>query len=162
MRKTIGDVEERILIGGLWVLLFLVFLQVVLRYFFKITWNWVEEVARFLFLWIVWIGAGYAAHCRMHLRIEAFISALSPAKRKWVDLLSLCIWIVFAGFLAWTGGCLTWTLLKRHQLSPVLQIPMAWAYAAVPVGTGLMFFHLVADLAERIGVIRTKKGEVVQ
>ena len=106
-------------------LLLMVFFQVVLRYFFRITWNWIEEVARFLFLWMVWIGAGYAAKCRAHLKIEAFTAMLPASLRSKVDLLSLLIWIAFAAFLAWTGGALTLILLKRQQLSPVLQIPMA-------------------------------------
>ncbi len=149
MKKSkIGNFEEYSLIGGLWVLLFLVFFQVVLRYFFKITWNWIEEVCRFLFLWIVWIGAGFAAKHRSHLKIEAFVTLLSPKSQKVANLLSLVIWIIFAAFLAWTGANLTWMLLKRNQLSPVLQIPMGWAYAAVPVGVGLMVFHLFEQLAE--------------
>lgn len=148
------------MIGGLWVLLIMVFFQVVLRYFFSITWNWIEEVARFLFLWMVWIGAGYAAKCRAHLRIEAFINLLPPRLRWHIDILSLLIWIGFAAFLAWTGGSLTAVLLKRQQLSPVLQIPMAWAYAAVPVGVGLMLFRLLEQLWEKLSSSGTRAEEV--
>lgn len=138
--------EERILIGGLWALLTMVFAQVILRYFFNLTLNWIEEVARFLFLWLVWLGAGYVTRLRRHLRVEAFISILSPAARSKVEFMSLMIWIAFAAFLMWTGGQLTWMLLRRNQLSPVLQIPMGWAYAAVPVGVGLMLFRLLQQL----------------
>ncbi|GHV38131.1 hypothetical protein FACS1894187_16460 [Synergistales bacterium] len=143
MKKLLDRFEENFLIGGLWALLIMVFIQVLLRYFFRITWNWIEEVARFLFLWMVWIGAGYATKCRAHLRIEAFISKVSPGARKGFGFVSDVIWIAFAAFLAWTGAQLTWMLLWRNQLSPVMQIPMAYAYASVPVGVGLMLLHLI-------------------
>jgi TRAP-type C4-dicarboxylate transport system permease small subunit len=158
MKSFLDRFEERALIAGLWALLIMVFVQVVLRYFFRITWNWIEEVARFLFLWLVWIGAGYAAKCRGHLRIEAFVSKLSPGARSWVEGLSLAIWIAFAAFLTWTGGQLTWMLIKRNQLSPVLQIPMAWAYASVPVGMGLMLLRLLQQFWEAISRLPRGKG----
>ena len=160
MKNFFSHFEERALIGGLWVLLLMVFFQVVLRYFFRITWNWIEEVARFLFLWMVWIGAGYAAKCRAHLKIEAFTAMLPASLRSKVDLLSLLIWIAFAAFLAWTGGALTLILLKRQQLSPVLQIPIAWAYAAVPVGVGLMLFRLLEQLYEKLSSRQKNEGMV--
>ena len=159
MKKFFGHFEEYLLIGSLWVLLFMLFFQVVLRYFWGVTWNWIEEVARFLFLWMVWVGAGYAAKCRAHLRIEAFTAMMPPWLRSKAELASLVIWIVFAGFLAWTGGQLTWMLLKRNQLSPVMQIPMAWAYAAVPVGVGLMFFRLLQQLKEFLFGGRTEEAK---
>lgn len=150
MKKIFSHFEEYFLIGSLWVLLFLLFFQVVLRYFFGVTWNWIEEVARFLFLWMVWIGAGFAAKCRAHLKIEAFTNMMPKWLQSKADFVSLLIWIVFAALLAWKGFQLTALLFKRNQLSPVLQIPMAWAYAAVPAGVGLMLFRLLQQLYERL------------
>lgn len=150
MKKLLSHFEEYFLIGSLWVLLFLLFFQVVLRYFVGITWNWIEEVSRFLFLWMVWIGAGYAAKSRAHLKIEAFTNMMPDWLREKADLLSLVIWIVFAGFLAIKGYQITAMLFKRNQLSPVMQIPMAWAYAAVPVGVSLMLFRLLQQLHEKL------------
>jgi C4-dicarboxylate transporter DctQ subunit len=155
----LGAFEERILTGGLWTLLFLVFLQVVLRYFWGVTWNWVEEVCRFLFLWMVWIGAGYATKCRAHLKIEAFLSLFPSKFRSGVDLAALLRWIVFAVFLAWTGSKLTWNLIRRYQVSPVLQIPMALAYASVPVGVSLMVLHLLENLANLLRAPRADRED---
>ena len=157
MKKFFSHIEEYFLIAGLWALLFMLFFQVVLRYFVGITWNWIEEVARFLFLWMVWIGAGYAAKCRAHLKIEAFTNMMPEWLRNKADLLSLIIWIVFSGLLAWKGFELTALLFKRNQLSPVMQIPMAWAYAAVPVGVGLMFFRLLQQLYWRFFPQKTEE-----
>ncbi|NLM72076.1 MAG: TRAP transporter small permease [Synergistaceae bacterium] len=146
MKSFLDRLEEHILVAGLAVLVFIVCLQVTMRYFFHTGLTWSEEVARFLFLWLVWLGAAYAAKKRAHLRIEAFTQKLSPAVRRKADFIALIIWIAFSAFLTWKGTELTMILIKRRQISPILEIRMAWAYAAVPVGAGLMFIRLLAHL----------------
>lgn len=150
MKSFFDRLEEYILVGGLAVLVFLVCLQVTMRYFFHTGLTWSEEVARFLFLWLVWLGAAYAAKRGSHLRIEAFVQKLSPKSRSNVELVALLIWIVFSAFLTWKGAELTMILVKRRQLSPILEIRMAWAYAAVPVGAGLMLLRLLTRLARTL------------
>ena len=150
MKSFFDRLEEYILVGGLAVLVFLVCLQVTMRYFFHTGLTWSEEVARFLFLWLVWLGAAYAAKRGSHLRIEAFVQKLSPKSRSNVELVALLIWIVFSAFLTWKGAELTMILVKRRQLSPILEIRMAWAYAAVPVGAGLLLLRLLARLARTL------------
>lgn len=150
MKSFFDRLEEYILVGGLAVLVFLVCLQVTMRYFFHTGLTWSEEVARFLFLWLVWLGAAYAAKRGSHLRIEAFVQKLSPKSRSNVELVALLIWIVFSAFLTWKGAELTMILVKRRQLSPILEIRMAWAYAAVPAGAGLMLLRLLTRLARTL------------
>jgi TRAP-type C4-dicarboxylate transport system permease small subunit len=147
MKKSYFDrFEEYVLVGGLAVLVFLVFLQVVMRFCFRMSLTWSEEIARFLFLWLVWLGAAYAAKRQAHLKIEAFIQKLSSKNRENIDIVALLIWIAFSAFLVWKGGELAMMLFRRRQLSPVLEIRMAWAYAAVPVGAGLMLLRLLGQL----------------
>ncbi|MFA7620460.1 MAG: TRAP transporter small permease [Aminobacteriaceae bacterium] len=146
MKSFFNRLEEYILVGGLAVLVFIVCLQVTMRYFFHTGLTWSEEVARFLFLWLVWLGAAYAAKRRTHLRIEAFTQKLSPNVRRKVDFIALLIWIAFSAFLTWKGAELTMILFRRRQLSPILEIKMAWAYAAVPIGAGLMLLRLLAQV----------------
>ena len=146
MKSFFNRLEEYILVGGLAVLVFIVCLQVTMRYFFHTGLTWSEEVARFLFLWLVWLGAAYAAKRRTHLRIEAFTQKLSPNVRRKVDFIALLIWIAFSAFLTWKGAELTIILFRRRQLSPILEIKMAWAYAAVPIGAGLMLLRLLAQV----------------
>ena len=146
MKSFFNRLEEYILVGGLAVLVFIVCLQVTMRYFFHTGLTWSEEVARFLFLWLVWLGAAYAAKRRTHLRIEAFTQKLSPNVLRRVDFIALLIWIAFSAFLTWKGAELTIILFRRRQLSPILEIKMAWAYAAVPIGAGLMLLRLLAQV----------------
>lgn len=163
MIRIFDKLEEYLLVSSLAVLVFLVFLQVVMRYFFGMSLTWSEEIARFLFLWMVWLGAAYATKRKSHLKIEAFTQKLSPQNKKRIDLLSLVIWILFTVFLVWKGGELTAHLVRRSQLSPVLGISMAWIYAAVPTGAGLMLLRLFFQLREALTTDKdTPSGEVIR
>ncbi len=157
MKSFFDKFEERLLISGMAAIVIIVFLQVIMRYFFQKSLTWSEEIARFTFLWMVWLGAGYATKKRAHIKIEAFVSKLSSPLREKINFTALIIWVLFAFFLVFKGGQLTYLLFKRHQLSPVLEIPMAWAYMAVPAGSGLMLLRLLRQLPEALKDLRARK-----
>ncbi len=123
----------------------LVFMQVIMRYVFHHSLAWSEELARYLFLWQIWLGASYAAKKHAHLKIDAFIDA-SPLKiQRGLKFISLLLWLGFSLFLAWSGAQLTFLLLKRGQVSPAMRMPMGYAYASVPVGAVLMAIRLIEN-----------------
>lgn len=125
----------------------LVFLQVIMRYVFSSSLSWSEELARYLFLWQIWLGASYAVKERKHLRIEAVQSMIKSASGKIrFELVALFLWLVFSIFMVYKGGELVKLLFVRGQVSPAMRVPMAYAYASVPVGCLLMSIRLIAEI----------------
>lgn len=125
----------------------LVFLQVIMRYVFSSSLSWSEELARYLFLWQIWLGASYAVKERKHLRIEAVQSMIKSASGKIrFELVALFLWLVFSIFMVYKGGELVKLLFIRGQVSPAMRVPMAYAYASVPVGCLLMSIRLIAEI----------------
>lgn len=159
MVKKIWDhLEEYILVSSLIFTVFLVFMQVVMRYLFQNSLSWSEELARYFFLWQIWLGASYAVKEQRHLRIEIIKDLVSKNKQKHIEFVTLLIWFGFSLFLAIKASELTMMLFNRGQVSPALQIPMAYAYASVPAGCALMAIRL---LGEMIKLFKPKeKGEV--
>lgn len=159
MVKKIWDhLEEYILVSSLIFTVFLVFMQVVMRYLFQNSLSWSEELARYVFLWQIWLGASYAVKEQRHLRIEIIKDLVPRNKQKHIEFVTLLIWFCFSLFLAIKASELTMMLFNRGQLSPALQIPMAYAYASVPAGCALMAIRL---LGEMIKLFKPEeKGEV--
>ena len=125
----------------------LVFLQVIMRYVFSSSLSWSEELARYLFLWQIWLGASYAVKERKHLRIEAVQSMIKSVRGKIrFELVALFLWLVFSIFMVYKGGELVKLLFVRGQVSPAMRVPMAYAYASVPVGCLLMSIRLIAEI----------------
>ena len=141
----------------MWVLVVVVFIQVVLRYLFRYSLPWSEETARFLFLWIVWIGAAYAVKMRAHLKIDFVVNMLPQRAQKYMELFATLIWFAFCLFFTYKGVELTRILFVRGQITPVMKLPMAYVYAAVPTGAILMLLRLVEDLARQIRDLREER-----
>jgi TRAP-type C4-dicarboxylate transport system permease small subunit len=69
---------------------------------------------------------------------------------------TLLIWFGFSIFLAYKGSELVLILVKRGQVSPAMRIPMAYAYASVPVGCSLMAIRLIERMVEYTKLLRNR------
>ena len=138
--------EEYFLVTSLVVLVVIVFLQVVMRYVFQNSLTWSEELARYLFIWQVWIGASLATKRVRHLKVEILPDSLSPKGKKAINILATLISIGFVLFLLLKSADITSTVFRTNQITPALGISMAIPYAAVPVGMTLMTIRLLQRL----------------
>ena len=134
----------------LWMLVALVisvtFAQVVFRYGIESSLSWSEELARYLFVWIIFVGTSVATRRQQHIFVEAFVALLPNSWRRWTSLLSSIVGIVFFSVFAYVG----WLLMINawQQYSTALDIRITWVYAAAPVGAALSIVHLVARLPQ--------------
>ena len=146
MLKYIWDhLEELFLLPSLVFSVALIFVQVVMRYVFDNSLSWSEELARYLFVWQIWIGVAYAARNRTHLRITILKDKMGPDAQKILELVITVIWIGFGLFVAMKGTELVAKVGRFNQLSSALQIPMKYVHMAVPVGCGLMVIRLLEN-----------------
>jgi TRAP-type C4-dicarboxylate transport system permease small subunit len=106
----------------------LVFANVVLRYGFNSGISISEEMSRYFFVWLIFVGAIVAMHQRTHLGVDSLVSRL-PRKAKVVcnvvgDLLMLgCCILLLVG--SWKQ-----TVVNMGNLSPVSGVPIGWMHAA--------------------------------
>ncbi len=113
------------------------FVQVIARYAFGHPITWTEEICRYLFVWVVFVGSGMAERHREHVTLDFLVSRLSPRVNYWLSLVNgvLCIAMVLVLFV-WYG----WTLtnVSMRQQSPFGGPPVGFATLAIPVGGLLM------------------------
>jgi TRAP-type C4-dicarboxylate transport system permease small subunit len=122
-----------------------IFLQVLGRTFgFKISWN--EELARYLYIWLIYLGCAYAVKLRRHIRVEI---SLLFVKRRGLFIFSLIsnfLFLVFAVVVAWVSIPILYKMhFVRTQFSPALNLPMAYAVGSVFCGFTLTAIRLVQD-----------------
>ncbi len=152
MLNIFNKIEEKFLILNLLVSTLIVFMNVVLRYVFSASLSWVDEAARYMFLWLIWVGADYALANRSHLRITMFPNKLHGKARIALELFVLTVWFSFCTFLGYQGIKLVSIVVMQQQLSTAMQINMGWAYACVPCGAIFMSVRLLLDI---VSIIRT-------
>ncbi|KKI92162.1 C4-dicarboxylate ABC transporter permease [Bacillus sp. SA1-12] len=116
---------------ALGIMVILVFGNVVLRYFFNSGITWSEEMSRYLFIWLTFLGAIGAFNNKEHLGVDMVIKRL-PIKAKKVVLILGDLLMLFVLVLILDGS---WkmTLINIDSTAPATGMPLAFVY-----GTGIL------------------------
>jgi TRAP-type C4-dicarboxylate transport system permease small subunit len=117
------------------------FTQVLARYLLANSLSWSEEVGRYIFVWITFLGMAAAFQARAHIALD-FVVSLLPAKfsNKLVVFNALLVAVVGAALMM--GGM---ALMKfgLNQRSAALGLPMYIVYSVIPFsGLALSYFAL--------------------
>ncbi|MGH8707743.1 MAG: TRAP transporter small permease [Burkholderiales bacterium] len=122
-----------------------VFVQVVLRFFGWAGIDGLEEVPRYLFVWLVMLGAAAAMHRGEHTALLYFRDRLPPRTRD------AAIIVVNAAGIALFAVLikLAFVLVPNAQLqtSAGLGLPLGYVFAAVPFGAALMMLPMLRNVA---------------
>jgi TRAP-type C4-dicarboxylate transport system permease small subunit len=121
-----------------------VFLQVVLRYAFRTGLEGLDEMPRYLFVWLVMIGAAAAMERGEHTALVYFRDRLGPGGRAALSLLTTALAMLL--FLSMVRSSLVLVPNANLQTSPGLRLPLGYVYSAVPVGAVLILLPMVREL----------------
>ena len=135
-----------------------IFIQVVARYAFNSSLSWSEELARFIFVWLVYLGISYGCKQMKHLKIDAALYLFPKKIRPIVMIIGDCLFLVFAIYQCVTGFQLMMVQIQFHKVSSALHCPMWVVNAAAVVGMGLAAFREVQVILYRI---KTHKEGVI-
>ena len=126
-------------------------------------WIWTEEMARFLFIWMVMLGAMIGVRDASHFDVDVW-PELSPRPNALLRIVSMAFVLVFALVFVWYG--IKFVQFGWNQTSELADLPMPWIFAAWPL-TGITwllfgFERLRADLRILIDGPGPEHGEVTR
>ena len=117
---------------------------------------WTEELATFIFVWVVMIGSMIAVWDGTHFNVEVLPEARSPLGALLQKGFVLVLLIFFGGFFAWHG--IEYTKIGSIQNSVMMRANMGLTHISVPLaGLGWAVFASYR-LAEAVRVYRTARG----
>lgn len=118
-----------------------VFMQVLFRYVIHLPLFWTEEFARYCLVWASLLGASVAVKRGDHIAVTLFLEKM-PHKfsNKLLILARISVAIILT---VMTWGGINLVIITSAQISPALRVPMAVPYLAVPIGSGIMLFHML-------------------
>ncbi len=122
----------------------LVFGNVVLRYAFNSGITVSEELSRFLFVWLTFMGAVVGLMRRQHLGIDMLVHRLSRHGQLMCALVGELLMLLCCVLFVW--GSLAQARINMATSAPVTGLPMAVIYAAGVVSGLLMSVFLVASI----------------
>jgi TRAP-type C4-dicarboxylate transport system permease small subunit len=132
-----------------------IFTQVCTRYGFGYTAQWSEELARDLFVYVVFLGSALIMGESGHLAVEFLPNYFKGTFfAKCLKALSLVCGYLFVGILFTQGYRMAETM--TFQISPGMELQMSYIYAVIPISSALMALYLIRD------TLRLIKGEEIQ
>ena len=114
-------------------------INVFTRYLFNYSIIWSNELARYMFVWITFLGGSVVLKRSELARMTALLGKMPRCLQK-VVIAVIEILVIFFSIYAAKYGWIQAVNVKA-QLSPAMHVSMFWVYISVPVGFVIMIIH---------------------
>ena len=137
--KIITTINRVYLICAIAFMFIFVFTNVVGRYLFSRTFNWVDEIGRYLMVSMAFLGMGLAMRQGSHSAFTIFQNALPDKGRKAIRLIVLVIAFAFIATFCYLG--LLYALNNMENRTEYLRWRNGMWYLMIPLGSFLFIWH---------------------
>jgi TRAP-type C4-dicarboxylate transport system permease small subunit len=152
-KKGRVPVSDRILFILMSLIIVILFAQVLFRYVFNQSLSWSEELAKFIFVWLTFLGAAVCIKDRLHIGVEFLVERLPENRKKYLELFRTALTTVFNGALSVIGFC--WVREVSGTLSPAMSLPLNLVfYAALPVAAVLSVVYGTKQFIEELRKVK--------
>lgn len=117
----------------------LVLYSVVMRYLFSAPPMWGEELPKLLFIWMIFLGAGFAYFAGLNLRVTVLIDRMPKAPRRGIELLMHLMVVAMLLLILWYSVPII--ELTSRSVSLATGLSEGWKYWALPVGAVLLLIN---------------------
>ena len=132
--------------------------QVFMRYVMGNSLSWSEELARYVFIWLIYLGISYGAKIMKHIKIEAALGLFPGALKPFVVILGDLIFLCFAVYISYSAYGIVRKQMILNQTSPAMGLPMWIVYAAPLVGFALTAFRQIQTIVHRVKTMCRGEG----
>ncbi|MCT1901905.1 TRAP transporter small permease [Oceanobacillus sojae] len=149
MRKGLSIIDwwfESISVAAFILAIGTMFVQIIFRYFFQSPFMWAEEIARLLFVWIVYLGVPVAIKRHANIAVDYFIQYLPEQFNKRLKVVLYIIAAVFSLIIAYFG--LLMIIQNMHMSIRTLPISQAVWYLPIVLGFLMMAINFIRVLPD--------------
>lgn len=159
--KGIRIFESSVVGFGILSMTILIFINVILRYVFKNSWTWAEELGRYIMIWLTFIGASLCVRENIHVVMDAILNTIPAKIRKAMIVLIYLGSAIVSLYLGYLGWKYMYKVKEAGQFSTVMEfLPMWVVYLVMPIGGILMaknYLHLVVLNLKSSAIIKMIK-----
>jgi TRAP-type C4-dicarboxylate transport system permease small subunit len=144
LSRQLNQAAEYMLFGLGLSMTLLVAVQVFCRYALNHSIFWSEELARYLLVWMTFLGAGVAYYRKAHPGIDILQKKLPSHIQKYTLLVVHLTALLLFGVMTLYG--VKFAYFVRLQISPALQLPKWIVFSIIPMSGIILSLHAVALL----------------
>jgi len=156
--RNLDQNAERWLLLVFYVMLVLTMaIEVLRREVFSYSSIWGEEVVRYSFIYLAWVGAAVAVKERVHIRIDVIMHYLGPRPKALLYIFGDLVMFVVAIIAFYWSFEAVHVSAKFGSVTDGLRVSRVWALMAVPLGFSLLMLRLVQSFIRDVRYIRDGK-----
>lgn len=153
-----GQLEEWLLVVAFSTMGIALLSQVFFRYILNSPLIWSEELARYLLVWVTFLGINYGIRHRAHIEMEYFFTKFPRSLQRLTPIVTQVFTV--ACLLQFLPGALRFVSAQRAIDSSAMQINMGLVYAVIPIGMLITAASLTTDTVRRvIGLATGREGD---
>lgn len=153
--NVLGFIEEWVLFISTMAALISLFVNVVLRYGFNYSLAWSEELVREVIILTTFIGCSAAIKARSMIKIDALVQIV-PILKTPLTFFSNIVTLIFSGMMVFYGWKMAVLQTATHQKTIIMEIPLVWLYAILPIMGVMMFIRTLQVIYLDIQELRTE------
>ena len=153
VKRIWNNLEEVFIIILFFAILVTVLIQILARELFSNPPIFTEELARFLFIWMVFAGFPYVTKKGTNLCLELVIYKLPPKGLKMSRILTHIFSIIVFAFIGYHS--IAFLEFSRINLAPAMRISMAVVYSILPIS---MVMCVIRSIELLVGDIRESRS----
>lgn len=149
------------LVGGAAVIVItaLVSYDVLMRYFLNAPQLFVDELAGFLQVAVIFLGLAYTFVAGGHVRVDLLTTQLAPRRRARLRVATLALGVALLLPVAWTTAEAVVTALDFGRVSAVMLYPLWLPMALIPFGLLLLALAMLWALIRQVRMLRVRTLE---
>lgn len=158
LNKVLDFIEKYVTAVLFAAMCIIVVIQIVFR-FASLDISWCEELARYLFVWIIYLASSKAVKDGKHLTVDILPIFLKEKAQIILNIISTLATVAFFVALLYAGSLILPNMIERSQYSPANGINMIIPYLAPTVGTILMTLRAAGVIADDVKKLRNREVE---
>lgn len=123
------------------IMVVIIFLQIISRILIQSSFPWTEELARFLMIWLTFLGAAFSFQYGAHIGITLITNKIPRKLAAVVQVIVCLLCVILFSILIVQGYDLV--MRSTTQVSPALGLPMNYVYTIIPISGLLMTLNVV-------------------
>ena len=150
LRRIDRDAERWLLLVFYVMLVITMAIEVLRREIFAYSSIWGEEIVRYSFIYLAWIGAAAAVKERAHIRIDVVMHYLPPRAKALLYIFGDLVMFAVAIIALYWSFETVHVSAKFGSVTDGLRVSKVWFLMAVPVGFTLMLWRLLQSFLRDI------------
>ncbi len=154
--NAISLVANRIAIVALAVMVLLVTVDVIGRYFFSRPTYIADEVSGYALVVVIFMGLAYTQKLGKHVTSGILDTLLSPSKLRWLDLATSILSLIFIAYFAWNSANAAYeSYVLQTTRQTILRTPYWIPQLFLPIGLSLFAFQLALHVIRCVISLRS-------